>query len=493
MKKILIPSMVALGLMACSESSDSVAANDDFVPYKKGDQISLWQHLEESGIAEYFEEAGIMPVELATPTKSPKCENGLRMDGNTIYFDEMEGIYQEGTLVDGVCGKAVSLKSGEVAPLSINMALPMEKGTIEFWFKPSADFFDENARTLLGNDEGRAHFFVKDHKLIFQKNHSDKHFFVTGGLELKDGWNKIAGQWDGEYMSLWVNDEMIGKTEHPLGYVPSERGYTYGNLMVIGYKSSCCMEGPGQYRAMSTSGAYDQVRISTVPRYTVEVSEEPEISSSSAEVVEDTLEVSSSSAVPQNALFFEDFDRDFEYGIDLVKGVFGNGGLFADESKLVLEAEALNDSIPQGTFEFDFKPGQEFNDLRNAALVGSDEGRLTFQKVNGELRFYKNLADNKIFVGSEVVLDTGWNKIAGQWDGNSISLYINGKQMATKETNTGYSPSTRSSDITAYGNSVVVGYKSYCCTSGDEGYTDGTFDNILVTSDLLYKAEEIDE
>ena len=36
------------------------------------------------------------------------------------------------------------------------------------------------------------------------------------------------------------------------------------------------MEGPGQTSSMTTSGAFDQLRISTVPRYEVKVSEKVE-------------------------------------------------------------------------------------------------------------------------------------------------------------------------------------------------------------------------
>ncbi|PWJ59797.1 MULTISPECIES: LamG-like jellyroll fold domain-containing protein [unclassified Fibrobacter] len=487
MKKFLIPSVLAFGLMACSESTESVVAHDVVVPYKVGDNVSLWQHLNEDGVAEYFEEEGIMPSELATPNKEVKCENALRMDGNTVYFDEMEGIYQEGTLVDGVCGNAVSLKSGEVAPLSINMILPMEKGTVEFWFKPNSDFYDKDARTLLGNDEARVHFFVQDNKIIFQKNHADKHFYVTGDLNLNDGWNKIAGQWDGTYMSIWVNDQMVGKVAHTLGYEPSSRGYTYGNLIVIGYKSRCCMEGPGQYSSMTTSGAYDQVRISNIARYEISSdlpadSTEIESSSSEAEIVEDSVNVNSSDS--RSYLLYEDFDKDSVYKVQLTQGVSGNAGSFGNGDMMVLDA--LDESIPQGTFQFYFKPSEKFKEMRNAALVGSDEGRLTIQKSGNQYYFFKNLPDNKIYVNGSAELKDGWNKFAGQWDGKSISLYINDSLIATKETDTAYEPSTRNLSSAPYGNAILVGYKDYCCTTGDDVYASGEFDEIIVTEDLLY-------
>ncbi|MCQ2098262.1 MAG: LamG domain-containing protein [Fibrobacter sp.] len=519
MKKFLIPSAMALGLMACTETQETIVYQGDFIPYKKGDQISLWQHLEDNGVAEYFDDMGIMPAELATPDKNQKCEDGLQLDGNTVYFDEMEGIYQEGTLVDGVCGKAVSLKTGEVAPLSINMVLPMEKGTVEFWFKPGEDFFEKDARTLLGNDEARVHFFVQDGRIIFQKNHADRHFFAEGKLELDDGWNKIAGQWDGSYMSVWVNDKLVAKTAHALGYEPSDRGYTFGNLIVVGYKSRCCMEGPGQFDAMTTSGAYDQVRISNVPRYSLEDAGQDTVSSSSFEgdvdssssvfevvesssSVDEDVESSSSidtliaptiglpvpmgSCVQSRVVFDEGFDRDYEYGITLTEGHNGKAGTFARGDKLVLDA--INDSLSQGTFYFVFKPGESFADMRNAALVGSDEGRLTFKLENGEICFYKNLSNDIIKTCAVANLKDDWNIFAGQWDGKSISLYVNDELLSSEITATGYSPSTRGSYVAPYGNAIVVGYKSDCCTSNNQTlYTDGSFDDIMVTPELLYR------
>jgi hypothetical protein len=120
---------------------------------------------------------------------------------------------------------------------------------------------------LIGNDGARIHFFYKDGELYFQKNHHNQHFFVQGPAELKDDWNLIAGQWGNGSMSLWLNGEKIAEKVRSDGYVPSNRNKTFSNLLVVGYKSSCCMEGPGVFEALTTSGTYDQLRISSVPRY----------------------------------------------------------------------------------------------------------------------------------------------------------------------------------------------------------------------------------
>ncbi|SHL13560.1 LamG-like jellyroll fold domain-containing protein [Fibrobacter sp. UWEL] len=546
MKKFLIPSMIAFGLMACSESNDAVADSQttfeknqgiaenvetQVIAYAKGDGKSLWKHMEEDGNG-FFEDHGILPTEIATPNKV-KCEDGLKMDGNTIYFDEMEGLYLEGSLVKGVCGNALNLKSGEVAPLSINMIFPLEVGTVEFWFKPNEDFYDKSARTLLGNDEARIHFFVQGDRIVFQKNHADKHFFVEGEVTLSEEWNHIAGQWDGKNMSIWVNGKMVGKKEHTFGYEASIRHLSdYDNLLVLGYKSRCCMEGPGQYSSLTTSGSYDQVRISNIPRY--EVPEEIEVPEDTTivvdpivfdtayfgpvtPIVEDTIKIEvpadseEISVVPMDPpsledlekfpnktdwsclrdhiLLYEDFDKkDVNYSITLTEGIDGKAGSFGRGDKLVLDA--LDEEISQGMLLFYFKPSAEFFNTPDAALVGSDEGRLTIQKSGNRYYFFKNLPDNKIYVSGEAELVDGWNKFVGQWDGKSISLFINDKLIATMQTNTVYTPSTRGKGVAPYGNAILVGYKDYCCTTGDDVYAYGEFDNILVTMDLEYNLKD---
>lgn len=274
----------ALVVAGCSSASNeeivSSVSNDNSAQQEsKG--AALWRAFDDEGVSKYLctfnETHKNNQFEDFRKDDNATCgPNALKMDDGTLYMDELETIFQEGELVDGVCGKALSLLSGEVAPLGVNLIDSMKTGTVEFWFRPGADFFDESARTLLGNDEARMHFFVQDGELVFQKNHADQHFFVRGKVEFKNDWNLIGGQWGDGYLSLWLNGELVARVEHNKGYVPSLRGVSYGNLVVIGYKSGCCMEGPGQYGAMTTSGDFDQFRISKVLRYDngSEVSEE---------------------------------------------------------------------------------------------------------------------------------------------------------------------------------------------------------------------------
>ena len=189
------------------------------------------------------------------------------MDDSTKFMDELETIYREGTLVDGVCGKAISLKDGEVAPLGINMIDSMKAGTVEFWFRPGEDFGKKSIRTILGNYDSRMQILYSNGELVFQKNHADKHYFVKGAATFKNDWNLVAAQWGDGYMSIWLNGAKVASIAHEDGYVPSTRNRTLENLLVIGFKSACCMEGIEVGEALSTSGAYDQLRISNIARY----------------------------------------------------------------------------------------------------------------------------------------------------------------------------------------------------------------------------------
>ena len=274
MKQKILCSLILSSFVffACS-SNDFAGGTEQALDNFNNSNTTLWRTLATEGVPEYFESAaeeGKFDVSSSAPSKGRCKAPALKMDDNTRYFDELETIYLEGELVDGVCGKALLLKDGEVAPLGVNLIDSMKAGTVEFWFRPGEDFYEASARTLLGNDGARVHFFYKNGELFFQKNHADIHYFVNGAVTFENDWNLVAGQWGDGYMSLWVNGKMIARMKHELGYVPSMRDRPFENLLVIGFKSYCCMEGPGQYEGMTTSGAFDQFRISNIPRYSME-------------------------------------------------------------------------------------------------------------------------------------------------------------------------------------------------------------------------------
>ena len=280
LKKVLgLSALGCLCLCACTNDTGSAGSTEDSmvnnIAKDEGDifKVAMWKGIDCLGIPGYFQaasEKGIFVYDVYTRDNLHCKSPALSMDDNTLYFDELETIYQEGELVDGVCGNAVLLSDGQVAPLGVNLIDSMKVGTVDFWFKPGAEFYEKSARTLLGNDGARIHFFYKDGELIFQKNHHNQHFFVKNEVELDSGWNLVAGQWGDGYMSLWLNGKLVAKKEHALGYAPAMRGIPYENLFVIGYKSYCCMEGVHQYEGMTTAGAFDQFRISNITRYDID-------------------------------------------------------------------------------------------------------------------------------------------------------------------------------------------------------------------------------
>lgn len=479
---------------ACSTDSSNeaeVAIKQDVVAEP------LWRTFQNVGVSEYFDsvltENGFSPIDTARRDEVNGCRaSALKMDDGTIYMDELESLYMEGTLVDGVCGKALSLKSGEVAPLGVNLLDSMMVGTVEFWFRPGNDFFEESARTLLGNDGARMHFFMQGNKLIFQKNHADQHFFVEGEVLLKKDWNLIAGQWGDGYMSLWVNGELVARKAHDMGYAPARRSIPFENLVVIGYKSECCMEGAGQFNSMTTSGDFDQFRISKVLRYKYKVDsalvDSAAIDSITADSAKEIFECSELALVrDSNTLYMEDFDTSFAAGT-VVDGVCGKALSLKNDENVDLGID-LKDSIAVGTVEFWFRPGEDFDAVSARTLLGNDGSRVHFMVKDGILYFQKNLADIHFFAQGKANFKDGWNLVAGQWGDGYLSVWLNGKLVGYTKHEYGYSPSLRNFGKSE--NIVLVGKKSSCCMEDvlqyDSMTTSGAFDQLRVSDVIRYE------
>lgn len=381
MKKVIMGLVgSALAIAGCSTSTDDeIASNistDNSVQFETR-AAALWRALDDEGVSEYIsafnETHKDNPFIDSRKDENATCgPNALKMDDGTLYMDELESLFLEGELVDGVCGKALSLQSGEVAPLGVNLIDSMKTGTVEFWFRPGEDFYDQSARTLLGNDEARMHFFMQNGELVFQKNHADQHFFVKGAVELKNDWNLIGGQWGDGFLSLWVNGELVARVEHDMGYVPSLRGVQFGNLVVIGYKSGCCMEGPGQYSGMTTSGAFDQFRISKVMRYDNGVKEITEDTLAQDTVVENVVEVDSSKTEVSEWIVDWEFNDPENVGRD-----FSANGHDATISEGSL-------TIEDGIAFFDGKSGMSINPTADMKLKNFVvEARVFPKKIDG--------------------------------------------------------------------------------------------------------------
>ena len=518
-------------IWGCSESDpapEKIISNDGSA-LQKNDSKNMWARIDELGIAGYFDSLSQdqgSPVIGGSTLVNGRCPApALAMDENTRYLDELESLFDEGEQVEGVCGYGLKLQDGQVAPLGVNLIDSMKVGTIEFWFRPGEDFYDK-PRTLLGNDGARIHFFYKNGELYFQKNHHNLHYFVNGKAKLKDDdWNLIAGQWGDGYMSVWVNGKMVARWEHTEGYAPAQRGIPFENLVVIGYKSSCCMEGPGQYSAMTTSGSFDQFRISNIPRYKMtDVADTTFPDTTKIDKVGDTvivdtmplpLDVSlwsllaaqgtryfekatvpvASAAVQKCAapalvmddstLYLDELETVYREG-ELVNGVCGKA-LSLKAGEVAPTGINLIDAMPAGTVEFWFRPNDDYFDAPARTLLGNDGARVHFFYKDGVLYFQKNHHNEHYFVKATVELQKDWNLIAGQWGDGSMSLWLNGQQVAVMEHNEGYEAANR--DI-PYENLFVIGYKSACCMEGpgqeEPMMTSGAYDQLRISKVVRY-------
>ena len=554
MKWFSASSLMLLGafMWGCSESDPSpekFIANDGPV-FQKNDAAQMWARIDELGIAGYFDslsqDLGSPVIGGSTLVNGRCAAPALAMDENTRYLDELESLFDEGEMVEGVCGKGLKLQDGQVAPLGVNLIDSMKVGTVEFWFRPNEDFYDK-ARTLLGNDGARIHFFYKNGELYFQKNHHNLHYYVNGKAKLKDDWNLIAGQWGDGYMSVWLNGKMVARWEHAEGYAPAQRGVPFENLVVIGYKSSCCMEGPGQYAAMTTSGSFDQFRISNIPRYKMADVAETDISSLDTLVadtlpknpvlddtlVNDTIVVNvdtnektdtlpplvptlwkqlntygsdyfvsagvpvASSAVQKcpspalvmddSTLYMDELETIYSEG-ELVDGVCGKA-VSLKSGEVAPTGINLIDTMAKGTVEFWFRPGEDFNENART-LLGNDGARVHFFYKEGILYFQKNHSNLHYFVSGRVKLNDDWNHIAGQWGNGKLNLWVNGEEVASEDHDEGYEPANR---YKPYENLIVVGYKSSCCMEGPRHSsgmtTSGAFDQLRISNVVRYVSD----
>ncbi|MDY6332719.1 MAG: LamG-like jellyroll fold domain-containing protein [Fibrobacter sp.] len=516
MTKWLAGSLMAMGafVAGCSDTNytDPIASTENEGVYLKNDAKGMWARIDESGsIASYFDslskEEGAPVIGTSTRSNIRCAAPALKMDENTRFLDELESLFDEGEQVEGVCGKALKLSDGQVAPLGVNLIDSMSVGTVEFWFRPNADFFDKDARTLLGNDGARIHFFYKKGELFFQKNHHNQHYYVQGKAELKENdWNLIAGQWGNGYMSLWLNGELVGYWEHDKGYVPAQRNIPFENLVVIGYKSSCCMEGPGQYEAMTTSGSFDQFRISNINRYALPDSvtakvnpvDEKDTVVKEDVVKEDTVATDTvkkddivckapALAMDDKTLYFDELDAEYEEGT-LVEGVCGKAVSLKDGESIQTGINLI-DEMPAGTVEFWFRPGEDFDEKFSHTLLGNDGARIHFFVRFDTLFFQKNHSNTHYYTYGKMTLKKDWNLIAGQWGDGYMSLWVNGEMIASKKHEEGYQPSNRYENE----NLIVIGRKSGCCmerlAQSDPLTTSGDFDQLRISSVARYEVK----
>lgn len=169
----------------------------------------------------------------------------------------------------------------------------------------------------------------------------------------------------------------------------------------------------------------------------------------------------------------------------------GKALLLPGEQYLVLPWD-MDKRINMGSLDFYFKPGDDFDEQGNYALVGNDGARMNVFYKRGYLYFYKNLANIFVSVSAAALLKKGeWNRITAEWNAESglIAIFLDGKQLASQATEYPYySPSDRGRSD----NVVMVGYKSDCCLGSLSGeyFGEGAFDNIKVVRENIFEITE---
>lgn len=192
---------------------------------------------------------------------------------------------------------------------------------------------------------------------------------------------------------------------------------------------------------------------------------------------------------------FQDFET-FEFFSATVmtstEGVDGGKALLLPGEQYLVLPWDMDKRIDVGSLDFYFKPGDDFNERGNYALVGNDGARMNVFYKNGNLYFYKNLANIFVSVSAAASLKKGeWNRITAEWNAESglIAIFLDGKQLASQATEYPYySPSDRGRSD----NVVMVGYKSDCCLGGLSGeyFGEGAFDNIKVVRENIFEITE---
>ena len=189
---------------------------------------------------------------------------------------------------------------------------------------------------------------------------------------------------------------------------------------------------------------------------------------------------------------FETFEFFSATVMTSTEGVDGGKALLLPGEQYLVLPWDMDKRINVGSLDFYFKPGDDFDEQGNYALVGNDGARMNVFYKNGNLYFYKNLANIFVSLSAAASLKKGeWNRITAEWNAESglIAIFLDGKQLASQKTEYPYySPSERGRSD----NVVMVGYKSDCCL-GDLNmnyFGEGAFDNIKVVRENIFEITE---
>lgn len=148
-----------------------------------------------------------------------------------------------------------------------SMDKDMPQGSLEFFFRPHEEFF-AGYWALVGNDGARLLVYYDFGKLVLMMNKTNEFRYLSVDAEIKNDWNFVCAQWDGERAYLFLNNEEIGRKTLEGGYAASDRSNEHD--LFIGHKSSCCMSGAGMTDELYSAADFGPVRVSSEMRIPVD-------------------------------------------------------------------------------------------------------------------------------------------------------------------------------------------------------------------------------
>jgi len=193
---------------------------------------------------------------------------------NATCFEDFEnfdfengtiGSYKSGQSAYGGSGRSIDIGDNQYTVLPWRLDKEIKNGSLDFFFKPNADFLSSGNKTtaLAGNDGARMSVFIYNGVLYFYKNIPNNPIFLSAEVDLKNEWIRITAEWNeaNGVIALFLNGELIAQKDTYYGhYEPSSRG-DYDNVFVLGYKSSCCMGSISD--EMFAQGSFDNVQVVT--------------------------------------------------------------------------------------------------------------------------------------------------------------------------------------------------------------------------------------
>ncbi len=192
------------------------------------------------------------------------ADREIVMDEYTLQYEPFKILAQKNLNDSSAEAYAISLNSVKTYDTGWKLETNLAEGSLEFFFRPHNNFDRAEAYALVGTDGARLLVYYDDGNLVFMMNKTNQFDFVKAPADILDGWNFVCAQWVDGKMSLFLNGTEIGSDQIDHGYEYSTR-YDE-NEMLVGYKSSCCMEGAGRGAQMYSAADFGPIRLSSMAR-----------------------------------------------------------------------------------------------------------------------------------------------------------------------------------------------------------------------------------